>query len=95
MSAIRVTNRIANSLPPFTHVSRKVTRALWSDLQDSGSLKDMHPKARQLLGDAYGECEGHDQHGGMTTMRECISQMHDRYLGELNLKYWNVIRGSS
>ncbi len=95
MSAVRVTNRIANSLPPFTHVSRQATRALWSDLQNSGTLKGMHPKARQLLEEAYRECEGHDQHGGMTTMRECISHMHDRYLGELNLKYWNVIRGNS
>ncbi len=95
MSAARVTNRIANSLPPFTNVSRDTTRAIWADMENNGLLENMQPKAVQLLSDAYSECEGKHNLGGMTTMRECVSQMHDRFLNDLNSKYWDVIRGAS
>jgi len=95
MSAARITSRIANRLPPMTHVDHKTTRALWSDLQSNGSLNSMRPSALRMLSEAYRECEGKDGQGGMTTMRECVSHMHDRFLGGLNTKYWEAIRGAS
>jgi hypothetical protein len=94
MSAARATSRIANSLPPFTHVGPKTTNAIWADVEQSGLLEDMEPAAVRLLTASYQECEEKNKSGGMVTMRSCVSYMHDKFLGDLNMKYWDVIKGA-
>ncbi len=95
MSAARVTSHIANSLPPFTHVGPKTTKAVWKNVQRSGLLNGMRPDAVNMLTEAYQLCEEKNKSGGMTTMRGCISHMHDKFLGDLNMKYWDAIKGAS
>jgi hypothetical protein len=94
MSAARATSRIANGLPPFTHVGPKTTNAIWADVEQSGLLDDMDPAAVRLLTASYQECEEKNKSGGMVTMRSCVSYMHDKFLGDLNMKYWDVIKGA-
>ena len=86
---------MANRLPPATRVDQRATRALWQEMEKGGYLKTMQPAARQLLIKAYEECEGRPGEGGMITTRECVSQMHDRFLYNLNMKYWDEVRGAS
>ena len=95
MSAARATNRIANSLQPQTHIARTTTRALWDYMVNDGAFDGMKPEAVQLLSKAYTKCEGDRHIGGMMTMRECVSETHDSFVNELNIKYWEVIRGAS
>ena len=95
MSAARATNRIANSLRPDTHIPRKTTRALWDSLIRDGSFAGMKAEAVQLLSKAYQKCEGDPYIGGMTTMRECVSETHDNFVNQLNIRYWEIIRGAS
>jgi len=95
MSAARITSHIANSLPPFTHVGPKTIKSVWRKVEQSGMLTGMRPRAVQLLSEAYQRCEEKNKSGGMVTMRGCVSHMHDKFLGDLNMKYWDVIRGAS
>ncbi len=95
MSAARVTNQIANALPPFTHVGKQTQQSAWQKMERSGAMEGMTPEAVRLLKDAYQTCVDTTSSGGMLTMRGCVSNMHDKFLGDLNQKYWDTLSGAS
>ncbi len=95
MDAARVTNHIANGLPPFTHVGQKTTKAAWAKVEKNGMLARLEPGAARLLKASFDSCVESTGYGGLLTLRGCVSNMHDRFLGDLNIKYWDILKGAS
>ena len=93
MAMARLTNRVINRLPARGSISDAASQALWESAvaPEKGLTGDAQAWARRFVD----YCRESAQSPGHFSMRRCLGNAHDRFMHDLNVKYWNTQKPQS
>ncbi len=93
MAMARLTNRVINRLPARGTISEAASQALWESAV--APEKELSVDALDWARRYVDYCRESALSAGHFPMRRCLGTTHDRFMHDLNVKYWNTQKPQS
>ena len=99
--AARLTTRLVNGLPLHGRASAELRDKVWGERVTEADVAGLSPEALERVQNGYAFCNrlASDQNPytgqRYMPMRRCLSAIHDRFIDDLNQRYWDAVKTGS
>lgn len=95
MEATRVTLGLVNALPRAGRATQRERDHVWAQFAPAaGADGQAFSDGRALAKAGFDRCSV-TTNGGLMSLRQCLSSLHDSLIGKLNTKYWKSLEAGS